>query len=156
MNARRAAIAIVAVLVASACAPTRTSDPTRSVISYRDGVELRNAGDVGKLKGAPADFQQYIAGAADVVGGEGDPDDKCSPRIFVDKVDASGFARGGIFDCGGAQLMWARRGGGIWRQIWGGQITPDCPTMTKYRVPASIAGKTCWDVKAQEDVPYRP
>jgi hypothetical protein len=107
-----------------------------------------------KLKGAPIDFKQYIAGAADATGAGSDPGDKCAPRIFVDKIDPRGYAIGGVFDCGGARLMWARRSDGLWRQIWGGQITPDCPTMKKYEVPAAIAGKVCWDVKKQKEIPY--
>jgi hypothetical protein len=124
------------------------------VISYGEGVELHDARGVDKLKGAPIDFKQYIAGAADATGAGSDPGDKCAPRIFVDKIDPRGYAIGGVFDCGGARLMWARRSDGLWRQIWGGQITPDCPTMKKYEVPAAIAGKVCWDVKKQKEIPY--
>jgi hypothetical protein len=147
---RVAAVAVLVTMAACGSSPAAAPKP----ISYgRGGIELRDARDVGKLTGAPNDFKQYIAGAADATGAGSDPKDKCSPRIFVDRIDG-GFATGGVFDCGGAQLIWARRGGGIWRQIWGGQITPDCPTMRKYRVPVSIVGKTCWDVTAQKDVPY--
>ncbi|MFL6091077.1 MAG: hypothetical protein ACJ71Z_13165 [Aeromicrobium sp.] len=141
-----------ALLAVTACGPGRAGEP--KVISYGHGAELRNGSDVGKLTGAPDDFKQYIAGVADATGAGSDPTDKCAPRIFVDRIDTSGYAKGGVFDCGGAQLMWARRQGGLWRQIWGGQITPDCPTMRKYRVPRSIAGKTCWDVKLQKDIAY--
>jgi hypothetical protein len=127
-----------------------------NVISYGEGVELRTSTDVGKLKGAPQDFKQYIAGAADAAGSGADPTSECGPRVFVDKIDKRGYATGGVFDCGGARLIWAQRSNGVWGQIWGGQITPDCPTMAKFKVPTTIAGKSCWNVKKQKDVPYVP
>lgn len=149
MSIRPGAVLLSAVLLLTGCrADTQ-------VINYGEGVELHGARDVAKLKGAPSDFKQYIAGAADATGAGSDPSDKCAPRIFVDKIDLSGYAIGGVFDCGGAQLMWARRSDGLWRQIWGGQITPDCPTLEKYEVPVAIAGKVCWDVKKQKEIPYK-
>lgn len=142
------------VVLLSVLLPVAGCGAETKVVSYGDGVELRDSRGVAKLKGAPQDFKQYIAGAADATGANSDPKNECAPRIFVDKLDTSGYATGAIFDCGGARLIWARRSDGIWRQIWGGQITPDCPTMERYKVPAKLIGTRCWDVKAQKDVHY--
>jgi hypothetical protein len=64
----------------------------------------------------------------------------------VSQLDTSGYASGGITECGGAAFMWAKRDG-VWQQIWGGQDIPACEDMKKYSVPKAIAGDRCWDGK---------
>ena len=57
-----------------------------------------------------------------------------------------GFAYGSVGDCGGAVLMWGKRGG-VWQQVWGGQSKSECADMKKHSIPVSIAGNQCWDGK---------
>jgi hypothetical protein len=161
MKHTRTAAAVLALALVASCGPARTPTAETSrtprppnLVDYgKEGIELRSGRDVHKLKGAPDDFKQYMAGLADATGFDADPDDECVPRVYVDKIEPRGYASGAEISCGGAAIIWARRDG-IWREIWSGQITPDCPTMKKYSVPTSIVGDRCYDVEAQDDVPY--
>jgi hypothetical protein len=128
-----------------------TTTPAAQLIDYGDeGVPLRTPDDVAKLHDAPEDFKQFIAGAAGQVMTPKSATDKCGPYLYVNKVDTSGYAGGGVFDCGGAQLMWARRNG-LWQEIWGGQTVPGCDDMKKFAVPKAIVGDRCWDGKNEID-----
>ncbi len=124
--------------------PSAATTAAAKIIKYPDGIALATPEDVNKLEGAPEDFKQFISGAASQVMTDTSATDKCGPYISVSQVDPAGFASGGIFDCGGAALMWARVDG-IWRQIFGGQISPPCDDMKKYSVPKAIAGDKCYD-----------
>jgi len=141
--------------------PTRTtSEPTNAapagqLISYAngedDGVLIATAADVGKLKGAPADFTRFIAAELS----SATPEDGCTekPQISVDAIDTGGWARGGHFtpECGGYATLWARAGG-TWKDVWGGQSIVECSLLTQYKFPARIAGDTC--LKGDEAVSY--
>lgn len=124
--------------------PSATTPSDAKIIEYPDGVELRTPEDVNKLEGAPEDFKQFISGAASQVMTDKSATDKCGPFISVSQVDPAGFASGSVFDCGGANLIWAKVDG-IWRQIFGGQVAPPCEEMKKYSVPEAIVGGPCDD-----------
>lgn len=115
------------------------------------GLSIAKPADVSKLDGAPDDFKQFIAGMID--GLKTPPDEDCQFTVGVAKVDPSGFAAGSQHSCGGAAFIWAKRDG-LWQEIWSGQEAPDCDTMEKYSVPATIVGDTCLDAKKQGHVDY--
>ena len=151
-----AALLAAALLFASACgakdeapkdtspSPSATTPATAKIIEYPDGVALKTPEDVNKLEGAPEDFKQFISGAASQVMTADSATDKCGPYISVSQVDPAGFASGSIFDCGGAELIWAKVDG-VWRQIFGGQSVPPCDLTEKYSVPEAIVGGKCED-----------
>jgi hypothetical protein len=124
--------------------PSATTPAAAKIIEYPDGVALRTPEDVNKLEGAPEDFKQFISGAASQVMTDKSATDKCGPYISVDQVDPAGFASGSVFDCGGANLIWAKVDG-VWRQIFGGQYVPPCDLVKKYSVPEAIVGGPCDD-----------
>lgn len=156
-----AALMVAALLLSGACGSDDKADggtkpssspttPATKLIDYEKdnngGVEIQKAADVSKLVGAPDDFKQFIAGVIDQAVQSGGHDKTCPVTVGVSKLDTSGFATGGITDCGGAAFIWAKRDG-VWQQIWGGQTTPGCDDMKKYSVPKAIAGDKCWDGK---------
>jgi hypothetical protein len=136
---------------------TSAKQESSQVINFdkhsKGGVILRKASDVKKLKGTPADFQQFMAGVIDTDAHWGSIDKQCPTTISVEKYDTSGYALGGIGDCGGAVLMWGKHEG-IWQQVWGGQDIPACNDLKKFKIPNSVAGKQCWDGK--KAVTYSP
>lgn len=124
--------------------PTRT-EPQTDLIEYDQdeeaGVTVTKAADLAKLKGAPDDFKQFVAGLID--GFEAPPQDDCRFKVSVTKVDTSGFAAGSMGSCGGAMYIWAEQDG-VWQEIWSGQELPVCADMKKYSVPKPIAGDKCY------------
>lgn len=161
-----AAVLAATLLFASACSanddapkdkassPSATSPAAAKLIDYgEEGVNLKTPEDVNKLEGAPEDFKQFISGAASQVMTDKSATDKCGPYISVSKVDPAGYAVGGVFDCGGAELMWAKVDG-TWRQIFGGQYAPPCADLKKYKVPPAIAGDQCSDPDRDSPVDY--
>lgn len=139
----------------STTAPT-TAAPAGKLISYANGedtgVTIATAADTGKLTGAPADFKAFIASElANATADEGCTE---KPQISVDTIDTGGWARGGHFvpQCGGYATLWAKTGG-VWRDVWGGQSLTPCSTLTKYRIPARVAGDSCLD--GDDSVPYK-
>jgi len=149
------ALAAVALLALAGCS-SRPFDTDSRVINFDKnhdgGVILRKASDVSKLKGTPDDFQQFMAGVIDANVHSGTVDKQCPVTISVEKFDTSGYASGGIGDCGGAALMWGKQHG-IWQQVWGGQDIPACADLRKYAIPSSIAGNKCW--AGMKAVPYK-
>lgn len=158
------AVVAAALLFTSACGASNdaakdspaTSSSAAKLIEYGDdGVKLQAAEDTVKLKGAPEDFKQFIAGAVSVVANDGSATGECEPPfVSVSKVDPAGYALGYVFDCddGGAVHMWAKVDG-RWRRIFDGQSIPPCDDMKKYSVPKSIAGTKCDD--GSKAVEYR-
>jgi hypothetical protein len=161
-----AAVLTAALVVSSACGSTKDDDksgatPSSSpsaaaeLIRYDQeepaGVSIAKAAEVSKLKGAPDDFKQFIAGLID--GLKTPPDEDCQFTVGVEKIDTSGFASGNQHSCGGAVYIWAKRDG-VWQEIWGGQELPDCDTMEKYSVPTTIVGDKCLDAKKHGHVDY--
>ncbi|HYI46780.1 MAG TPA: hypothetical protein VE174_15085 [Actinomycetota bacterium] len=139
----------------SASSPAASSSAAKLIDYGDDGVQLQAAEDVDKLKGAPEDFKQFVAGAVSEVAKDGGATGKCdSPYVSVSKVDPAGYALGYVFDCdnGGAVHMWAKVDG-IWRRIFDGQSIPPCDDMKKYSVPKGIAGTKCDD--GSKAVDYR-
>ena len=101
---------------------TSSTDPT--LIDYgEDGISLQKTSDVDKLVGAPDDFKTFIAGVVEKVTAGSDPSDQCAPTVGVGLIDPAGFASGGISDCGGAAIIWARKDG-AWKQIWAAKCNP--------------------------------
>ena len=150
-----AALLAAALLLASACgtnddasndatpSPATETTAAAQLIDYGDeGVALKTPEDVAKLHGAPDDFKQFISGAASQVMTPKSATDKCGPYLSVSLVDPAGFASGSYFDCGGANLIWAKVDG-TWREIFGGQYVPPCELTEKYSVPKAIVGGDC-------------
>jgi hypothetical protein len=148
-----AAILAAAVLLTSACGGSEdaakdtspspsTASPAAQTIEYEDGVDLKTPEDVAKLEGAPEDFKQFISGAASRVITRKSATDKCGPYLSVSTIYASGFASGGYFECGGANITWAKVDG-YWRQIFEGQYAPPCADFKKYNVPEDVAKDFC-------------
>jgi hypothetical protein len=139
----------------SAASPATSSSAAKLIEYADDGVRLQAAEDVDKLKGAPEDFKQFIAGAVSEVAKDGGATGKCEPPfVSVSKVDPAGYALGYVFDCdnGGAVHMWAKVDG-TWRRIFDGQSIPPCDEMKEYGVPTSVAGTKCDD--GSKAVEYR-
>ena len=146
-------MAIAFLLLTAGCGgsdePDRPAgDPTKSttsktLIDYGD-VTVANAADVENLAGAPDDFKAFIV--AELQRQQDSKDEGCTEQaeIHVAKVDTRGWAAGGSFipQCGGNPALWAKVGGG-WREVWGGQMLPDCAVLEKFRFPASVAGAEC-------------
>ena len=158
-----AAVLAAALLLSGACSadddpgeaessPT-SATPEAEVIEYDQeeapGVVIAKAADVAKLEGAPDDFKQFVAGIID--SNRTLPDDDCEFTVGVAKIDTSGFAAGSLHSCGGAAYIWAKRDG-VWQEVWAGQELPQCEEMTKYSIPKSIAGDTCYE--GQKEVDY--
>ena len=153
-----AALLAVALLLTGACGAqddaggTATSSPSSApedeVIEYTDtpdesvGVTIEKVADVATLEGAPDDFKQFVAGLIESQRGMGSLEKDCPFSVSVDVIDTSGFARGGMFTCGGAAFIWAKRDG-TWQQIWGGQDYPECTELKKYSVPKSMNFDKC-------------
>jgi hypothetical protein len=131
---------------------TRT-EPRSELIEYDQeeaaGVTVTKAADLAKLKGAPDDFKQFVAGLID--GFEAPPHDDCQFEVDVAKIDTSGFAAGSMGSCGGAIYIWAKQDG-VWQEIWSGQELPVCADMEKYSVPKPIAGDQCYRNKDLTDL----
>jgi hypothetical protein len=134
-----------------ATASSSPSPAEAELITYDQDVSIAKAAEVSKLKGAPDDFKQFIAGLID--GLKTPPGDDCQFTVGVEKIDTSGFAFGSQHSCGGAVYIWSKQNG-VWQEIWGGQELPDCETMEKYSVPTSIVGDKCLDDEKQGHVPY--
>lgn len=129
-----------------------TSDaPQAELIEYDHddvaGVIIAKPADVAKLKGAPDDFKQFVAGIVDA--SKTLPEDECQFTVGIAKVDTSGFAAGSMHSCGGAAYIWAERDG-VWQEIWAGQELPLCDDLRKYSVPKAIGGDTCYDDKSMK------
>ena len=151
-----ATVLVAALLLSASCgadddgpAPsTRSTEPKSEVIEYTDtpdesvGVKIEKVADVAKLEGAPDDFKQFVAGLIESQRGMGSLEKDCPFSVSVDVIDTSGFARGGMFTCGGAAFIWAKRDG-TWQQIWGCQDYPDCTELKKYSVPKSMNFDKC-------------
>ena len=112
------------------------------------GVVIAKPADVAKLKGAPDDFKQFVAGIVDA--SKTLPEDDCQFTVGIAKVDTSGFAAGSMHSCGGAVYIWAKRDG-VWQEIWAGQELPLCDDLKKYSVPKAIGGDKCYDDKNMKD-----
>lgn len=142
-------------------APTASpsSPSSQKIIDYgEDGISLQKPSDVDKLVGAPEDFKTFIAGVVEKETAGSDPSDQCAPSVGVGLIDPAGFASGGISDCGGAAIIWAKKDG-TWKQLWGGQMQPDCDEMKAASVPKVIeeaAGEGCFDKAKNDVVPYQP
>lgn len=154
--------AATAALILSGCGAAVPSLPvatTAKPIDYgAEGVTLQRASDVDKLVGAPADFKKFIASVVTKATAGSNPSDQCAPTVAVDRIDPAGFASGGISDCGGAAIIWARKNG-TWNQLWGGQMQPGCAEMEAAGVPKaieSVAGTGCFDKASNAVVAYVP
>jgi hypothetical protein len=137
---------VVALLSVAGCGSGTSTTDSRIINfdkNHDGGVILRKAADVSKLKGTPEDFRQFMAGVIDTNVHAGPIDKQCPVTVSVVKFDPSGYASGGIGDCGGAVLMWGKQHG-VWQQVWGGQDIPACVDLKKYAIPSSIAGTKCW------------
>ena len=164
-----AAVLAAALLLSSACGAQDDSggtasspeptEPQSELIEYTEkpeesvGVAITKVADVDKLKGAPDDFKQFIAGIIAAQVGMGTQDEDCPFTVGVDKIDTSGFAVGSMTSCGGAAFIWAKRDG-LWQQIWGGQDIPACSDLTKFSVPTAIIGDKCYDERNNKVVEY--
>ena len=134
--------------------PTKAA-PTGKLLDYEngddDGATITTAADTTKLTGAPADFKAFIgARLSSADAGEGCTE---APQIYVARVDTGGWARGGYFipQCGGYAALWAKSGG-AWTEVWSGQSLVECATLTKYKVPARVAGAQC--LEGEDAVDY--
>jgi hypothetical protein len=158
-----AAVLAAALLLSGACSadddkggvksgPT-SAKPEAELIEYDQeeaaGITVAKAADVAKLEGAPDDFKQFIAGIVD--SNRTLPDEDCEFTAKVARIDTSGFAAGSLHSCGGAAYIWAKRDG-VWQEVWTGQELPKCDEMTRYSIPKSIAGDTCYE--GQKAVDY--
>jgi hypothetical protein len=159
-----ATIAAALLLLTGACGAdgdqggtaSSSTEPKSELIVYSEkpeesvGVTIEKVADVDKLKGAPDDFKQFIAGMfAAWTGMFIDKD--CPFSVGVAKIDTSGFAVGSMFTCGGAAFIWSKRDG-LWQEVIGGQDVFPCEVLKKHSVPKSIVpdGK-CFDGKDAVD-----
>jgi len=137
-----------------AAAPPTTKAPGGKLLDYEtgddEGVTIATAADTGKLTGSPADFRSFIGARLAAA----EPGDGCTeaPQIYVSRVDTGGWARGGysIPQCGGYAALWAKSGG-TWTEIWSGQSLVECSTLTRFTMPARVAGASCLDGDATVD-----
>jgi hypothetical protein len=125
--------------------PDETADPAAPPIDYGNGGGVvSGSDDTSALAGAPADFRSFIG---DEVGRlRAEAGDRCrnDPQIRVDKVQAGGWAAGGVTtpECGGYAVLWARTGS-QWSQVWSGQQLVDCGTLMRFDFPVSVVGDQC-------------
>lgn len=139
-----------------ATSPTSTPAPTGTLISYEtdddSGATIVKASDTSKLTGSPADFKTFIAAE---LRRNAQPEPGCTQpaQIYVSLVDTGGWARGGYFvpQCGGYATLWARSNG-AWQEVWSGQSLVECSTLTRYKIPARLAGNQC--LRGEDAVPY--
>lgn len=108
-----------------------------------DGV-VTGPGDTSALPGAPADFRTFIGQEVGRLRAEAGDRCRNDPRIRVDRVQAGGWAAGGVTtpECGGYAVLWARTGN-QWSQVWSGQQLVDCGTLERFDFPVSVVGDQC-------------
>lgn len=156
-----AAVLAAALLLSAACGAdddkgeatsSPTPEPQAELIEFDHddaaGVVIARPADVAKLKGAPEDFKQFVAGIVDA--SKTLPEDECQFKVAIAKVDTSGFAAGSMHSCGGAAYIWAERDG-VWQEIWAGQELPLCDDLKKYSVPKAIGGDKCYGDKSMKE-----
>lgn len=124
--------------------------------SVEDALELRKAGDVKLLKGAPDDFKEFMRGTIkaetqlikkslrnrDKTLESADCDFAVEFRVWgVGPGVATGRERGCERDS--SDVIWAEKDG-TWRRVARMQGGWDCAVLERYRVPADITASTCW------------
>ena len=127
---------------------TESVDPDAPPIDYDtpddSGFVVADAAGADKLEKASPDFKAFIAEEVVRLQDEAGSDCANKPQIRVSKLQAAGWASGGVFtpECGGYAVLWAKSGT-QWSQVWGGQELVDCVTLMRYKFPASVAGQQC-------------
>ncbi|HEX7633488.1 MAG TPA: prepilin-type N-terminal cleavage/methylation domain-containing protein [Candidatus Saccharimonadales bacterium] len=132
--------------------PSKSSPSTKSaskLITYDPIIEIRAAGDVSQLKGAPQSFKDFMSGQITASLSEA-TDENCGSTFFsVNKIYDSSYAMGGVGqkDCGGAQAVWALYQGN-WEKVYVGQQAVSCDVINKYKVPKVLV-EQCFDSNEQ-------
>jgi hypothetical protein len=124
--------------------------------SVEDSVEIRAAQDLGKLRGAPADFKAFLLREIADRGNEVDArlaarhrtvategcDFKVEIRVWgIAEQVATGRERACTFASN--DVIWVREDG-TWRRASRMQGGWDCAELERYRVPADITAAVCW------------
>jgi hypothetical protein len=124
--------------------------------SVEDALELRKAGDVKLLTGAPDDFKEFVRSTIKAETQQvkkylrnrhktvesADCDFAVEIRVWgVGPAVATGRERGCERDS--ADVIWAKKDG-VWRRVARMQGGWDCAVLERYRVPADITASTCW------------
>ena len=124
--------------------------------SVEDALELRKAGEVKLLKGAPDDFREFMrrtirAETQEIkksLRNRGKTLESAGCEFAVEfrvwgvgPGVATGRERGCERDS--ADVIWAEKDG-VWQRVARMQGGWDCEVLDRYRVPADITGSTCW------------
>lgn len=135
---------------AHATTPAQTAKPTLIVYAGGEspGVQVEKRADAKRLRGAPKAFKRYIGKKAQRLADQS----TCSGGyvgVTVERLRTDGFAQGGVNDCGGYVALWAEVDG-RWKEIAGTQDMWGCGVLKRHVVPSSIAGNTCYSVRAHK------
>jgi hypothetical protein len=121
--------------------PTATPDPTPTGSFPKDGVEISSEADIAKLTGTSDAFKAFILAQyrkLEQYGQANCPDAEHGVR--VNKYDPTGFALGGVNDCGGYVALWSVQNG-VWKEALGTQDEWRCGDLTRFSVPDGFAGQ---------------
>lgn len=156
---RKVLVAVLALLAPSAAAVA--AQPRQGdVVRYPGrGVQVwRHGGDLAKLHETPAGFRRFVAHRLDVLWRQAGARPRCehSTMVQVRVYDARRYARitntgnfahaGDPASCsGGGYTSVAARWNGRWREVVAGQEAFACADLHHYRVPASVADRSCDD-----------
>jgi hypothetical protein len=111
-------------------------------------VEVTNRAQASRLRGAPADFKQFIGETAEKLS-QGTTCEGAYVGVTVELLRTDGYALGGVNDCGGYAALWAVVDGS-WKEIGGTQDMWGCRRLERYQVPSDVAGKKCYDATAKK------
>lgn len=119
------------------------------MIDYGSGIKIATQSDLTKLTNAPATLSSYLYGVIEQANATGETDG-CTTVITVKKVYKQLYATGGVGvtgnGCGGGYAALWGDTESSWKKLAGSQNDGfGCNDLTKYKVPAAIAGATCID-----------
>lgn len=141
----------------TSASPTQQEEEAHRLISYAGGespgVEVKQRSDADNLRGAPADFKQFIGDLAQ----QNSDASSCADGyvgVTVQTLRTDGFAIGGVNDCGGYLALWAVVDG-HWKEVAGTQELWDCKILERYQAPSDVVGDACYDYDAQHERAYQ-
>lgn len=123
------------------------------------GVLITRPTDAQLLSGTPVAFRRFIASKLTQML---DAHDCNSPiSMQVGAYASSGYAIGGVTDCGGYLAIWGVRNGS-WKELIASQQEWQCQDLHRYAVPPTLVTgygmngdqPTCYDTTSRKSVPY--
>lgn len=126
----------------SGCSGGPNRDPNVILYEGGQGQPLFAPDDARQLRGAPKDFQQYMA--HEVRSAVESDDSSCSepPVYSVTAIADDGHAAGELSRCGVERIFWVRKSG-EWIKIWSGTGVPPCADLKRNDIPSGLTKARC-------------